>query len=138
MAYTRLKAIEKMQTDWMGLWYHPEHNGYSSAVISLAELRKFKGNVRIYMRKNKLYERGGNRPNYCFCIKDSQSPTFTEIEMKADAAEHLYTQEELDEAVREATEGMYTRSEVERVMNGAVEDGRRGYGYGDVLIEDYL
>lgn len=138
MTYKKLEPFDHKQSNWVGLWYHPESGGYSSACISLADLRKFKGNVRVYMRKNKFYERGSNRPNYCFCIKDAHSSTFAEIGVEDDTAERLYTEEELQDAIRKATEDMYTYSDLERVMNGAVEDGRRGYGVGDVIVEDYI
>ena len=133
-----LETFNGMQTTWEGLWYHPEYGGFSSASISLAQLKKFKGNVRVYVRKNKFFKQGTNRPNYNFCLKDSQSPTFTEIDVEEDSCSHLYTEEELQEAIRKATEDMYTYDEVVRVMNGAAADGMRGYGPGDNIVEDYL
>ena len=79
----KLEVIDGKQTSWEGLWWHPEYNGYSSATISLSELRKFKGNVRLYVRKNKYFNKGENkRPNYCFCLKDSKSEVFSLLEIQ--------------------------------------------------------
>jgi len=77
----KCEVFDSKQTNWIGLWYHPEYNGYSSSAFSMAALKAFKGPVRVYMRKNKLYEQGSNRPNYCFCIKDADSETFQEVEV---------------------------------------------------------
>jgi len=140
---SKLEVIEGKQTSWEGLWWHPEYQGFSSGVISLAQLRKFKGNVRLYMRKNKYYENGkNNRPNYTWCLKDANSATFKELEVEDDVDARLYTEDELQtaiaEAVEKATNDLYTRDQLEAVMEGARADGARGYGYGDVLIEDYI
>lgn len=78
----KLEPFDKKQTNWEGLWYHPEYSGYSSACISLANLRKFKGNVRLYVRKNKFYNNGENgRPNYHFCLKDADAEVFQTLEV---------------------------------------------------------
>ena len=75
-----LKTFENKQTSWEGLWYHPETGGFSSSVINLAKLKEFKGNVRVYVRKNKFYNNGENgRPNYVFSIKDANSDTFSNV-----------------------------------------------------------
>ena len=82
---SKLQVIDGKQTNWEGLWWHPEYNGFSSATISLSELRKFKGNVRLYVRKNMFFNKGENgRPNYRFCLKDSDSPTFRTLEIEDD------------------------------------------------------
>ena len=112
-------------------------------MISLAQLRKFKGNVRLYMRKNKYYENGkNNRPNYTWCLKDANSSTFIDVDVIDDPEARLYTEDELNDAitkaVKEATEGMYTYEQLCAVMEGARADGERGFGYGDVLVEDYI
>lgn len=131
-----LETFNGMQTTWEGLWYHPEYGGFSSASISLAQLKKFKGNVRVYVRKNKFFKQGTNRPNYNFCLKDSQSPTFTEIGIDEDSCGRLYTEEELQEAIRKATENMYTREQVEHVMWCANNDGYNKFT--DIILEDYI
>lgn len=81
----QLEAFDRKQTNWGGLWFHSEYNGFSSEVINLAELRKFKGKVRLYVRKNKFFNNGENgRPNYCFCLKDADSETFWTPEIEED------------------------------------------------------
>jgi len=77
-----MKTFDAKQTSWEGLWFHPETNGYISATFNLSKLKQFKGTVRMYVRKNKFYNSGENgRPNYVFCIKDSDSETFSEVEV---------------------------------------------------------
>lgn len=97
----KLESIEGMSTNWTGLWWHPEYNGFSSAVIDLSELRKFKGKIRMLMRKNKFYNGGeNNRPNYNFCLKDADSPVFETLEVSEDE-EDLFTKiEKLREIMR--------------------------------------
>ncbi|MBP5461919.1 MAG: hypothetical protein J6Y20_07330 [Lachnospiraceae bacterium] len=85
MSYEKLEPFEKKQTNWLGLWWHPEYCGYSSAAIDLSQLRKFKGKVRLLMRKNKFLNGGENgRPNYTFCLKDCDSPTFEAVDVEDD------------------------------------------------------
>ena len=81
----KLETIERKQTSWAGLWWHPEYSGFSSEALDLSQLRKFKGKVRLYMRKNAYYNNGENgRPNYCFCLKDSNSEAFNQLEVEDD------------------------------------------------------
>lgn len=69
---SKMQTFDKKQTDWQGLWWHPEYANFSSAALSFAQLRKFKGRVRMIVRKNKFYNSGqNNRPNYLFCLADS-------------------------------------------------------------------
>ena len=71
---SKLEAIDYKRTNYGGLWWHPEYNAYSSQALSLAELRKFKGSVRLIVRKNKYFNNGQNsRPNYQFCLVDAKS-----------------------------------------------------------------
>jgi hypothetical protein len=69
----KLKPFDKQQTEWLGLWYHPESYGFTSEALNLSDLREFKGRVRLYVRKNKFYQKDSNRPNYCFCLKESSA-----------------------------------------------------------------
>lgn len=133
---SKTEVIEKKQTNWLGLWHHPEYNGFSSAAIDLSALRDFKGLVRLYVRKNKFYEKGSNKPNYCFCLKDANSPTFTSIGVVEDGTKTQY----MEDGVYYDEEGnrLYTHEEVQYCINRAAEDGRRGYGYGDNLVSDYI
>ena len=81
----KLEPIERHSTNWEGLWYHREINAFTSAVIDLADLRKFKGKVRLYVRKNRFYNGGENgRPNYHFCLKDASSDIFRMLTVEED------------------------------------------------------
>lgn len=127
-----MKTFSALQTKWEGLWWHPEYQGFSSAAINLAQLREFKGPVRLFVRKNKFYNNGENgRPNYHFCLKDADSPTFREVEILDD--------EDAD-SWRYAPDGsrLYTEDEVKKVMHGACRDGASGYDEFDLLISDYV
>ena len=82
---SKLETIDGKTTNWCGLWWHPEYNGFSSESINLAQLKQFKGTVRLYVRKNKYFNGGQNgRPNYTFCLRDAQSETFKSIEVFGD------------------------------------------------------
>lgn len=100
-----METFEGKQTKWEGIWWHPEYNGFSSAAINLSKLKQFKGYVRLYVRKNKYYCGGtNNRPNYMFCIKDSNSPTFHDIDIKDDETTLLedmycFTHEQLQQLI---------------------------------------
>ena len=125
MSKSSLTPVEGMQTNWVGLWWHPEYSGFSSECIDLSALRKFKGKVRLYMRKNKFYNGGMNgRPNYHFCLKDANSETFVTLEMNE------------DEDVSSEDERLYTREEVYKVIHGM--EIEYGLEYGNNLIEDYV
>lgn len=121
----KLEPISDKRTSWEGLWWHPESGYFSSAAINLADLRKFKGIVRLYVRRNRMFKRGTNRPNYVFSIMDANSDCAHDLEI-----------EDIDEEQEE--ERTYTREEVERVMHGACRDGQNGYGPYDLLVEDYI
>lgn len=123
----KLEAVDGKISNWIGLWWHPEINCFTSPAINLSELKNFKGVVRLYMRKNKFFKDGLNgRPNYNFCLRDVSSEKTILLEM--------------DDIEREVDddERLYTREEVERVKRGACMDGQRGYYPGDCIIEDYI
>lgn len=137
----KLESFDGRQTSWEGLWWHPEYNGFSSVAIDLSELRKFKGKVRLYVRKNKFFKRDTGRPNYCFCLKDSNSPTFTEIGVdydttEVDAEDMPYVED--GTYYTEDGDRLFTRSEVQYAIDCAARDGQRGYGPGDNVVSDYL
>ena len=125
---SKLEPIKSKMTDWQGLWYHPELHYYTSAVFDLSELRKYKGKVRIRVVKNKFYNKGKNgRPYYVFTIADASSENALELQI---------TDHDFEEKCEE--ERLYTRDEVQYAINRAAEDGIRGYGPGDNIVEDYL
>jgi hypothetical protein len=108
----RLEPIDGKITSWEGLWWHPEYNGFSSAVISLANLKKFKGKVRLYMRKNKYFNGGENgRPNYNFCLRDADADIFNTLTVEDD---------------RYDGERLYTEEEVRTIVNGVIAAMERG------------
>lgn len=92
----KLAPIDRKQTEWEGLWWHNEYKEFSSAVLSLADIKKFKGKVRLYVRKNKNFNGGENgRPNYLFCLKDANSDNSHEWNVIDDDSERLYTEDEI-------------------------------------------
>jgi len=98
----KLEPFDHKMTAWQGLWWHPEINGYTSAVLSLADIRKFKGNVRLYMRKNKFYNNGENgRPNYNFCLRDAKAEVFNPLEVEEDEETEHEKIERLAKILRE-------------------------------------
>lgn len=137
---SKLEVFDGKQTSWGGLWWHPEYQYFSSESISLAQLKKFKGSVRVYVRKNKYFSNGKNgRPNYCFCLRDSKSDNTYELEIQDDEFERLYTENDLRDAIERAIDGMYTYSQVQYAIDCAARDGARGYdGAGDNVVGDYL
>lgn len=132
----KLEVFDGKQTNWEGLWWHPEYAGFSSATINLSELKKYKGNVRLYVRKNQFYEKGTNRPNYRFCLKDSESPTFTAIGIEDDTL--AVVRNDGGTYYTEDGERLYTHEEVQYAIDRAAEDGMRGYGPGDNIVSDYI
>lgn len=127
----KLQPFDGKQTNWCGLWWHPEYHSFSSEAISLAEIRKFKGKVRLVVRKNKLYNNGENgRPNYHFSLRDAYSEKFFTLEVE----------DEEDDYPRDKDGNrLYTAEEVRRVISGVVRDVEYGFhDPNDLLIEDYV
>ena len=125
----KLEPFDAKMTKWTGLWWHPEINAFTSGVINLSDLRKFKGNVRLQVRKNKFYNNGENgRPNYCFTIRDAKSEVFHELEVVDD--------EQPDYPTDKDGNRLYTEDEMWRVIHGM--EIEHGLSYGDNLISDYI
>lgn len=134
---SKLDLFEDLQTKWCGLWYDPHNGGFSSTAFRLSELKKFKGAVKIYVKKNKFYKKDTNRPNYVFCIKDSNSPTFIELEIEEDEdAKSCYFDEDNGCYYTGDDVRLYTYEEVQYAIRRSVEDAQNGYT--DNLVEDYL
>ena len=128
---SKFEVFDGKQTTWEGLWWHPESGYFSSAAISLAQLRKFKGSVRLYVKKNRFYNNGENgRPNYNFILRDANTENDTELE--------VVSQPYVEDGVYYTEDGdrLYTHSEVQSAVYQAAEDGRNGYT--DVLVSDYI
>ena len=135
-----LEVFDKKQTEWSGLWYHPEYGGFTSSAINLAKLKLFKGTVRLYVKKNRLFNGGKNgRPNYLFSIKDANSTTCTELGVIDDEENRAPTKDK-DTGIYYTEDGdrLYTRDEVQFAIDRAAEDGARGYGPGENIVSDYL
>lgn len=133
-----MEVIDRKQTDWIGLWWHPESNYFSSPVISLAELRKFKGNVRLIVRKNGFYNGGENgRPNYVFLLRDAKSENPFEIGVENIDDDGPYKSKEM--YYTEKGDRLYTEDEVRRIINGTVAEVERGtHDPYDILPSDYV
>ena len=118
------EPFDNKQTKWQGLWWHPESCHFSSAAISLSDIRKFKGVVRLYVVKNKYFNGGENgRPNYQFCLRDAQSnvPNLLEVE---------------DIPTDKYGNRLYTEDEVYSIIHGM--ESYYGLSYGDNLISDFI
>lgn len=75
----KLEPFDNKRTQWQGLWYHNDTHCFTSSALSLADIKKFKGTVRLVVRKNKYYNDGeNNRPNYVFMLVDSKAERFRE------------------------------------------------------------
>lgn len=131
-----LETFEGKMTNWEGLWWHPEYNGYSSASFNLSQLKKFKGVIRIYVRKNKFFERGTSRPNYHFCIKASNSNSADDLKVKDEISEPY-----LEDGIYYDKDGsrLYTEDEIRAIINGTVQDVKNGITdpY-DILPSDFV
>ena len=132
-----LKVFDGKQTNWEGLWWHPEYCGFSSASINLSKLKEFKGTVRLYVRKNKFFNGGENgRPNYHFCIKASDSEIFRDLDV-VDEEKRPY----FEDGIYYSEEGdrLYTRGDTRAIINGTFRDVLSGISdpY-DILPEDFV
>ena len=136
---SKMEVIDGKQTTWGGLWWHPESMCFTSQVIGLSELRKFKGHVRVIVKKNRFYNNGeNNKPNYVFLLRDAKSDDPMKLEIEdMDLKKNPYIDE--DGVYRtEDGERLYTEEDVQRAINRAVEDGHCGYYSDDVIVSDYL
>lgn len=138
---SKLQAIDGKTTNWEGLWWHPEYNGFSSAAISLSELRKFKGQVRLYVRKNKFFNNGENsRPNYNFCLRDADSSIFRTLDVMetSENEPHPYRGDD-GNYYTEDGERLYTGDDARAIINGTFADVKYGISdpY-DILPEDFV
>lgn len=123
----KLEPFVGKSTKWLGLWWHPEYNGFSSEAINLADVRKFKGNVRLYVRKNKFYNNGENgRPNYNFCLRDANASTFRTLEIDEDYEEN-----------HEETRA-FTYGQLQDLVNRVACDAGGSGCYGEYLVTDYI
>ena len=138
-----MKPFDKKTTPWLGLWYHQDSHSFSSEVINLAALREFKGNVRLYMRKNKFWTKDSNRPNYVFSICDANSQRFVQdievIDDEWDREPYSKLYQRQDGYFDEEGNRYFSREEVRTIINGTVSDVKSGiYDPYDILPEDFV
>lgn len=131
----KLKSFERQQTTWEGLWYQPEWLGFSSAAINLSKLKAFKGTVILYVRKNKYYKEGSNRPNYVFSIRDAKS----EAPVTPDVIEGTEYATKDENGVWHTGNGerLYTESETLDAVSHAIADTEY-YDRDDMYAYHYL
>lgn len=121
----KLEVIDGKATNWGGLWWQPDSMYFTSQTISLSELRKFKGCVRLVVKKNKFYNNGENgRPNYVFLFRDAKSDNPFKLEVKDEVSEN--------------TERLYTYDECETIMQKSWEYARDGFPYGHFSVDDFV
>ena len=137
----KLEVIDGKTTNWNGLWWHPENQYFSSAGINLSELRKFKGVVRLIVKKNKYYNNGENgRPNYHFVLRDAQcdNPINVEVDDIECEDQSPYYDDESGCYFNENDERLYTHEEVQYALNRCACDVGGDGCYGEYLVRDYL
>lgn len=136
----KLQVIDGKETNWCGLWWNPDNNSFKSQSLNLSELHKFKGKVRLIVRKNKFFNNGeNNRPNYNFILRDANADTAFELQVNdiADYARAPY----YEDGFYYDGDGnrLYTSTDVRAIINGTFYDARSGVGdpY-DILPEDFV
>lgn len=102
----KLEVIDGKATNWAGLWWQAESNYFASQAISLTQLRKFKGNVRLIVRKNKFFNNGENgRPNYVFLLKDAKGERPFALEVGEDKENIQSKIDKLTKILKQAHDG---------------------------------
>lgn len=137
----KLQTIDNKRTMWGGLWWHPEYNGFSSQCIDLAQIRKFKGKVRLYVRKNKFYNKGeNNRPNYKWCLQDADAGVFDMLDVEDIESVSGFSYNKDGEYRDEDGNRLFTRQECRTMIDGAFYDGynRVISDPWDILPEDFV
>lgn len=113
---SKLKVFDGLKSEWGGLWYHPESRIYTSQVFSLANLRQFKGSIQILLAKNKFYKKGTNRPEFQFCITNSDYTKAQDIELVED-------------------EPYIKLSDAVEIARNILSDYEYGYSMDDLVVE---
>jgi len=139
---SKLEHIGERGTTGVGLWWHPDMFSFTSQAVNLSDLKRFKGAVRFYVRKNRFFNGGENgRPNYLLSIwgVDTSSPKEVKvIDETSEKEERLTVILEDGKYYLEDGTRLFTRAEVETCIHGATEDGARGYDAYDNIISDYI
>ncbi len=95
-----LNSENSRQIGWGGLWWHPENQNFSSQIVSIDELKKFKNDVKIIIKRNKYYDKDKKRPNYSFCIREVNDNKKAEKPLTGNSLEQYSTDELLNEIKR--------------------------------------
>lgn len=131
---SKLEVIDGKATNWGGLWWQPDSMYFTSQTISLAELRKFKGQVRLVVRKNKFYNNGENgRPNYVFLLRDAKSENPLKLEVAEKTADNVDGYYYTDDGER-----LYTYEDCNKIMRKSWEYAQDGFPYGHFSISDWV
>ena len=138
------ESFNKYATDWLGLWWHPEYQSFSSACVNVSSLNDFKGKFRVIAKKNPFYNGGQNsRPNYLFKLVGSQVDPSVDLniyhsEYDGDDEGSSITCDEDDTYYTKDGDRLYTRDEVRVIMAGTARDIQYGLDIYDVLPEDFV
>lgn len=124
------EKIDGMESNYEGLWYHNENHNYTSAIIDLEQLKKFKGKVQIVMFKNRFHTKENGKPNFIFKIVDKKLEAKREISFSK--AKYDFDGTYRDENGNK----LFTYDEVNFCVQGATRDAINGYT--DNIVEDYV
>lgn len=140
---------EVKRSKWFGLWNNSEKHYMISQPIEINSIKEFTDSdkFRLIIKKNKFYEKGGNKPYYCFAIGncfESANNTITSKEMQYE--ECIVNEENIlegmnkfqlkDYILEKYGIKLYTYEDVRKAIHGANYDGANGYT--DIIVEDYL
>lgn len=133
---SKLETIDNKHTSYGGLWWHPEYNSFSSQALSLTELKKFKGAVRLIVRKNHYFNNGQNgRPNYQFCFADAKTENPYLLEVKNNESTKT-TMLSVLAMVKDEVEKLRCYSENEDYYDGYDECRQDIIKYIDEMVEE--
>ena len=137
--------MEVKRSKWNGLWNNSEEHYMISQPIDIESLKDFteSDSFRLIIKKYKYYEKGGNKPYYCFAIGNVYASATNKITSKNlqysdyNELEEIENSTEMAEYIRKNFGiKLYTIDEVKKVMWGANEDGYNHFT--DIMIEDYI
>jgi len=133
------------RSKWFGLWNNSEKHYMVSQPVKIDDIKQFVNNntFRLIVKKNKYYQKNGNRPYYCFAIGDSYNSASNEISSWDMQYENLenelsdMTEYEICDYIEENYNvKLYTYNDLRKVMREANYDGTQGYT--DIIVEDYI
>lgn len=136
------------RSKWFGLWNNSENHYMVSQPIKIDDLKDFteSDSFRLILKKNKFYEKDGNRPYYNFAIGNcwgsaynkitSKDMQYNDLESVKEELEEM-SEEEICDFIEENFDiKLFTYNDVRKVMHEANYDGTRGYT--DIIVEDYI